>query len=93
MGLNSSIPYCFSYLAGILYPRWAEENNDDGNMGIGAANYNGLVFCLGSLVAGVLLIFLERHRKSLDVSEKAVKAPAVELEIEETSLNAQRPKK
>lgn len=88
MGLNSSIPYAFSYLAGILYPRWAEENDGDGSMGIGAANYNGLVFCLASFVAGILLICLERHRKSSDVTEVKGKAPAVELEIEETSLNA-----
>ena len=59
MGLNSSIPFAFSFLAGELFPRWAINNKDDESMGIGTANLNGLAICLVSTIFGLSLIWLE----------------------------------
>lgn len=69
MGLNSSVPYAFSFLSGILFPKWALENENDESMGIGKACYYGLIFCFGSLITGIALMRLDHARKNQDLPE------------------------
>ena len=72
MGLATSIPYAFSYFAGLLYPMWADKYSAGSDLGIARANYSGLLFCIGSLVAGIILACVERQRAISERIKKLV---------------------
>lgn len=65
MGLNSAIPFMFSYLSGFAYPAIAEANNNE-NLGVGQANMVGLMLCLGSLCFSICLVILDSRMRNHD---------------------------
>ena len=61
MGI-SELSLSFRFLAGIMYPKWAQANEDDGSQGLSTSFFYGLVFCIFSFICGTALLLLDRHR-------------------------------
>ena len=65
MGVNSSIPYFFSFISGYTYPAIAAS--DDGpSMGVGIANAVGCTMCMVSFLLGTVLVLIDSQMRRHD---------------------------